>query len=297
MQPATPALKALLATRQFYRSDLYIFTLADGSPLRWSGGDCDIVSEGVLYPCGGAVGPYFGRQGNAAQCHQKLGTDVDSLTVHALPGRATVKGAPFLSAVQNGVFDGAWMELRRAYAPALANVAHWPIPATGSVRRFLGRVAEADAGGLVATFTINSPMELLQRQLPRNLYQPGCLNVVGDDACGVDLDAYGVGGAAGAGSDALRIYASLPQTSGWFDLGTVAFTSGGLAGQARSVRSWVAPNTITLMTPFPMPPAAGDTFVITPGCDGSLGVHGCPKFDNLANFRGFPFVPPPSTAT
>jgi uncharacterized phage protein (TIGR02218 family) len=47
--------------------------------------------------------------------------------------------------------------------------------------------------------------------------------------------------------------------------------------------------------PLQSPPAAGDTFTVYFGCDHTPGTCRS-KFNNLANFRGFPYVPPPQMA-
>jgi hypothetical protein len=41
--------------------------------------------------------------------------------------------------------------------------------------------------------------------------------------------------------------------------------------------------------------SVGDTFTIYYGCDHTPGTCQS-KFNNLANFRGFPYVPPPQMA-
>jgi len=52
---------------------------------------------------------------------------------------------------------------------------------------------------------------------------------------------------------------------------------------------------LSLMYPLPATPAAGDAFTVAFGCDHTRGT--CQgRFNNLANFRGFPFVPPPQIA-
>ncbi len=40
-------------------------------------------------------------------------------------------------------------------------------------------------------------------------------------------------------------------------------------------------------------PATGDAFTVYQGCDHTMATCKA-KFNNLANFRGFPFVPPPT---
>ena len=50
-----------------------------------------------------------------------------------------------------------------------------------------------------------------------------------------------------------------------------------------------------LTQPLPYAPAAGDNFTVYPGCDKSQRTCQL-KFNNLANFAGFPYVPAPETA-
>ncbi len=289
------AVDALLATRSFWACDLYSIQLVGGGVLSYAGGDCDVAANGVRFSCGGMTGPYFELIDTKATIHQKLGTDVDTLVFDVLPGAATVLGMPFLRAVRYRLLHDARVSVYRAYAPFLPAATSWPVPVTGIVGRFSGFLAPTDSGGSSATFTIYSPMRRLQNQWPRNFYMPACNSVVGDHACGVNLAARGVGATASAGATGLTLACGLADADGTYDLGTVKFTSGALAGLSRTVRRW-AGGIVTLMTPFPEAPAEGDAFVATPGCDGSLSQQGCPKFANLGAFRGFPFLPAPTTA-
>jgi uncharacterized phage protein (TIGR02218 family) len=297
MKPASQALRDLLAGRQFWKADLFTFTLADGTVLRYCAGDRDVTSGGSLFPAGGQVGPYFDRSGSRAKCRWALGVEVDQLAFDVLPGSATVEGLPFLAACRQGVFDGAELQLDYAYMPS------WGDTSAGTVIAFAGRVAEIDAGRSLATFTVNGHLELLNLNLPRNLYMPGCVNTLGDASCGVSLAAFaasGTGVAFGGDAHALAT-TSLAQPSGYYDLGKLQFTSGANAGLWRSVKSytyqWDGINSVLFFTaPFPQAFGAGDAFTVYPGCDKTLGVNGCTKFSNTARYRGFPFVPVPETA-
>ena len=294
MKPASTALKSLLATRQFYAADLYTFALVGGGAVRYCGGDRDIAANGNAYPAGGATGPYFDRKDNKAKCHWKVGVEVDQLVFDVLPGAATVLGSPFLSAVLAGVFDGAELTLERAFMPQYGDTS------AGTVIMFASRVAEIDCGRSLATFTINSHLELLNLNLPRNLWQAGCVNMLGDASCGVNLASYAVSGAAAAGSSANAVLAALAQATGYFDQGKISFTAGANTGLSRGIKTWVAgrgaPGTVSLIAPFPVAPISGDAFQIYPGCDKTLDANGCAKFANTARFRGFPYVPTPETA-
>jgi len=386
VKPISPELLALLATRQFFAADLFTLTLQSGVSLYYCGGDADIVANGITFSAGGQTGPYWDRTDNKAKCHWKVGVDVDSLVIDVIPGSATILGVPFLTAIRNGVFDGAEFTLDKVFMPTYGDTSR------GFVRYFVGRVAQIDAGRSVATFNINSHLELLDVQMPRNLYQPGCVNNLGDASCGVDIASFSAAGTVAAGSSVAMVLGAIAGThqAGYFDLGTITFTSGVLNGQSFTVKqcTYGSPSTISLMGFSIAAPAAGDTFTIFAGCNkncdlpisvqgimtagqnnlvlvngsnggavqigatitgygvpagttvtswepgsGTIGgysttgnlyvsnnftasssngasyishpyvctstgvMNGCSKFANLANYRGFPYVPLPSTAS
>ena len=296
MKTMTTAVRNVLASRQYFYCSLYIFTLVNGTRLLYTGADCDIKDPdtNAVYSCGHGVGPYFEIDGQKSTMHQKLGTDVDQMTLDILPGDGQVLGLPFLQAVRQRVFSGAQVQVLEAVAPNTSGAA-WPFVVTGSFILFTGFVAEIDASATLITMKINSAMERLQSQWPRNLVAPTCCNVLGDVACGVTLSGYSVTGTVTAGSTSNSILSTLSQAASYFDLGTLKFTSGANQGLSMSVRSW-APGVASLMQPFPNVPGVGDTFTISQGCDLTDGPGGCAKFNNIPNFRGFPYVPPPTTA-
>jgi uncharacterized phage protein (TIGR02218 family) len=77
--------------------------------------------------------------------------------------------------------------------------------------------------------------------------------------------------------------------------GTITFTSGVNTGVTATVGSVAAEVSLTLLYPLESVPAPGDGFTVYYGCDHTPGT--CQgKFGNLANFRGFPYVPPPQMA-
>jgi uncharacterized phage protein (TIGR02218 family) len=297
MKPHSPELLALLATRQFFVADLWTITLVGGVILRYCAGDAPITANGLLYPSGGVTGPYFDRTDNKAKCHWGVGTSADTLIVDVIPGGATVLGQSFLAAVRAGVFDGAEVMLERAFMPTYGDTR------VGVVRQFVGRQAELVAGRSIATMSINSHLELLNRQFPRNVVQVGCLNNLGDTQCTVSLGSFQrtatLTGTPGIGSFTATLGASV--TSGFLDLGTVTFTSGALNGFTATVKSAPVTGgttaTVSLVGQLPSPPSAGDTCTITYGCNKSYtDANGCPKFSNTVHYRGMPFVPQPTVA-
>jgi uncharacterized phage protein (TIGR02218 family) len=291
MKTASTGLLALLASRQFFAVDLFQFTLTGGATLNYCSGDQDITWNSIVWNAGGTTGPYLIREGARAKCHWKTGIEVDTLVFDVLPSSSTIQGLPFLTAVQQGVFDGAEMTLYRAFMPSYGNTAE------GTVLMFAGRVAEIDVGRSLATFTVNSHLELLNQNLPRNLYQAGCLNTLFDAACGLNAESFAIIGVAGATSLAYNIKATLSQESGYFDLGKIVFTSGLNNGLSRTVKTYVkgTPGSVHLIAPFPNAPSVGDSFKLYPGCDKRQNTCS-DKFNNLARFRGFPYIPENATA-
>ena len=282
-----------------------LFTFAGGNlganVLRYCQGDADVTANGALFSAGGQTGPYFGRKDNKAKMHWKVGTDVDQLIFDVVLGSAQLFGAPFAQAIRSGVFDGSTLTVERAFMPS------WGDTTRGVVRLFAGLVGAIDCGGGVATFTVNSFMTRLGYPLPRNLYQPGCVNNLGDTACGVSLAGYSYAGSVSGASTNASIAANLPGYGSTiaggsltpFNLGKLAWTGGALNGLSRTVRSCTGGGgtaTIQVLGWFPSAPALGDTFTLVFGCDKTNGADGCAKFSNTARFKGFPNVPQPTVA-
>lgn len=105
--------------------------------------------------------------------------------------------------------------------------------------------------------------------------------------------ANSISGTAGAGSTPQNIVTA--QALFLHGGGTLTFTSGANAGISGSVRSVNAGVGVWMQYPFPEPVATGDAFTLSFGCD-----HTEPTcvnlFNNVANFLGFPQIPPPQIA-
>jgi uncharacterized phage protein (TIGR02218 family) len=73
------------------------------------------------------------------------------------------------------------------------------------------------------------------------------------------------------------------------------FSSGINAGISATIKSAVAGVSLSLAYPLLNAPGTGDAFTAYWGCDHTQNT--CKnKFNNLANFRGFPYIPPPTFA-
>jgi uncharacterized phage protein (TIGR02218 family) len=79
----------------------------------------------------------------------------------------------------------------------------------------------------------------------------------------------------------------------WFTRGLITWLSGGNAGRKSEVRLHAKEGSlarIELWQRTVEPIAAGESFRIVAGCDKQFSTCKA-KFDNVANFRGFPHVP------
>jgi uncharacterized phage protein (TIGR02218 family) len=139
-------------------------------------------------------------------------------------------------------------------------------------------------------------VQVLNRSWPRNLYQSGCLLNLYSMDCGVIQATYTVTDTAEGGSLPSNIKVTRAEDTGYFDLGVIACTSGANAGQRRTVKHYIkgTPGQIRVANPFLSAWAVGDGFTLYPGCNKSKATC-ADKFNNLANFRGTPYVPVPET--
>jgi uncharacterized phage protein (TIGR02218 family) len=286
VKPFSNDLAALFDTRTFVSADLYTFVLPGGGAATLTSADHNLVWNGVTYYSGA---PVIER----SAISQKTGLQVSSIKVTVYPKSSdTIGGLSWLQSLRRGYFDGASVEIDRAFAPA------WGQPLTGIITMLKGRVADAKFGRSKAEIDVNSWTELLSNQMPRRYYQSGCNNVLGDPFCGVNVAAYGEAGTITQVENASVFLTTLPANTNWFAYGYITMATGVCATETRPIISnYLVPpsNTVQLQVPLSQAPSVGDVFIAYPGCDKTLGTCQT-KFNNLARFAGFPFIPAPEAA-
>lgn len=260
-------------------ADLYTFTLRTGLTLTFTNADVPVVWNGYTYTADSVL-----VDGLKFKCAVGLDVDQQQITISAR-ATDTVGGAPFLQALRNGAFDGCKIRRERAFLPAWGGV---PI---GAVTLFKGQIGSVDRiGRTSAEMTVNSDLVLLDLDMPRNLYIAGCIHVLHDSGCGLVKNAFGANGTVEADSNSTLINWS--SSSIVYRQGTITFTSGVNTGVTATVKDATS-SALTLAYPLLNAPTTGDTFTVYQGCDHTQATCSS-KFNNLANFRGFPFVPPPT---
>jgi uncharacterized phage protein (TIGR02218 family) len=287
MKSASPALVAYINTVRaqpdapLLMADCFTFSLRTGLVLTYTNADVPIALNGYTYLANSVL-----VDGLNYKCAIGLDVDQQKITICARPAD-TVGGVPVLQALRNGVFDGCEIKRERAF------LTQWTGAPLGSVVLFKGRMGKIDnVGRTTAEISVNSDLVLLDIEMPRNLYSPACLHVLYDSGCGLVKNAYGANGTVGSGSTYSAINWS--GASSVYTQGTILFSSGANGGVSATIKQGTA-GVLTLAAPLQSAPAVGDAFTVYQGCDHTIATCKA-KFNNLSNFRGFPYIPPPTFA-
>jgi hypothetical protein len=189
-----------------------------------------------------------------------VGVVVDSMDV-TLYGDATtlVNGVSVIKAARTGELDGAVVRLDRAYMQVAGLL-------VGGLYQFSGAVSTVDVGRTEAKLTVNSQLELLNMMMPRNTYQPGCINTLYDTMCAVPKTPVTPAFANGGSTASRILWTELGVDLTQLPLGMIEFTTGANTGLYRTIKSATS-SYIDLLNPFPLAPAGGDQFAVYRGCD------------------------------
>ena len=274
---------------QLMFAECFTFITTTGTAYTWTNVDYDVVYDGAVFFSKGPLVSGLKYKGTVG-----LEVDKQQITIAARP-TDVVNGAPFLIALRDGAFDGAPVYRDRVFIDVPTRAV------LGGVRMFQGRVSTIDSVGRTqAQLTVASDLVILDYDMPKNLFSPTCLHVLYDAGCGLIRGTFSAVGSCEAGSNSNTIVSSLAATvvngASPYLQGSIVFTSGANANVRVTVRSAnIDTPAFILMYPLPFAPSPGDGFNVAYGCDHTQAT--CQgKFNNLMNFRGFPYVPPPQVA-
>lgn len=263
-------------------AECFTFVTTTGTQYTWTNVDYPVIYNGSTFLANGPLVSGLKYKGSIG-----LEVDKQQITIAARP-TDSINGAPFLIALRDGAFDGAPVYRDRVFLTAPNG------SVVGGVRLFQGRISTVDnVGRTQATLTVASDLVILDYDMPKNLFTPTCLHVLYDAGCGVIRGTFSIDGAAEAGSNSNTINFSGARAGD--AQGSIVFSTGANANVRATIRSVNAGASYSLMYPLPFAPSTGDAFTVAFGCDHTQAT--CQgKFNNLANFRGFPYVPPPQLA-
>lgn len=284
MRPASAKLITLLDADQFVMADLYTITTVQGDVFRYTNYDFDLAIAGQIYS---SSGPIINRD----RVRLSLGIEVDNLSISIdCIDDNKWNGVNVVQAFHNGQLDGARFKLERIFMDV-----NMPTDTSaGAIKLFEGRIIEPDLDRNSIQASVASDLDELNVQMPRNLYQPSCINTLFDSACSLLRQNFMVQTTIEAGSNTARILCQVNQPQGWFTQGVIEFLDGGNAGLKRTIRLHES-GALLLTLPLLETPQAGQRIQVYPGCDKRLET--CQnRFNNFAQFRGAPFIPVPETA-
>lgn len=303
MKTASPALLALFASDQpFEQLDLYTITLISGFVMRYANCPYDIIYGGHTWLCARSGGVILDEAADSSgpRAHWTSGLEAGSWEITVLPRPEDRIGAlAWLPAVRAGILQEATVRVDRGYIAG-----EWPtVPTlslvpTGIVNVFFGRVAEIDFGRSSVQINISDPRELLNIDMPRNVYSSQCRYALFSPQCTKIAADFAVAALVTEATDSTSQFytnAGAP-VDGYFSLGNCIFTSGQNAGLRLMVRSsGHISGLISLIAPMPFLVAPGDGVTLYPGCDKTVAT--CTnKFNNRLNYGGFTQIPAAETA-
>lgn len=194
MRTASGTLTALLASGQFFMADMYTFTLADGTVLKFTSFDQDI-GDFV-----GEVSSGLGWERTTAKWSLGLSVDTMDITLTAEPSTGVIES------IASGAWDGATVLVERAFMATPGDLS------AGTVIIFPGWIGDiTEIGRLKCSMQLQSKLALLNVAMPQGLFQPSCRWVFGSPSCGVDRGPLVQIGTVQAGSTAATIQTGLTQ--------------------------------------------------------------------------------------
>ncbi len=247
----------------------------DGRTFGFTDHDCDLVFGGVSYRADTGL--------TAQALSQVNGLAVDNTeAMGALSDEAITEAD-----IKAGRFDGA---------EVTAALVDWTRPEDTAQTVFKGTIGEVRRGGGAFHAELRGLSEALNRPIGK-VYQKPCSALLGDDQCKADLNAagYRVEIAVELIEDAriLRFEQLAGFDDRWFERGKLDVLSGeaeGLTALIKNDRVVDGTRVIELWEGLRAAIVPGDQIRLTAGCD--KRVETCRlKFQNLANYRGFPHVP------
>lgn len=249
-------------------------TRRDGHRQGFTDHDRDLEFEGTIFEAAAGF--------EASEIREGLGLAVSNLDIEGALSSASLTEEDLAA----GLYDDAEVEIFRV---------NWS-DVNQRVLMRLGTLGEVKRSGQAFAAEVRGLSHYLQQPKGR-IFQYACDADLGDQRCGVSLDAPAFSGTGTV--DAVLSERRFTATgldgfqSDWFTRGLVRFTSGAATGQEIEVRLHGRRNGVTTLEvwqPVRLPLVTGQTFAVTAGCDKTHATCRA-KFANIANFRGFPHMP------
>jgi hypothetical protein len=283
--------EAALASRNFVYADCFTITpLIGGSPLYYTNARRDIT----VVPIGGSIRQTYKSRAvliEGLRSHNKIGVQVDEQQVKldytsALDFQARLS---WPEALKLGFLDGATIRRDRFVATEWAPDLTYPwlggMPWNNGVLTSL-----SDVGRQTATLNVKSALNVLDRQMPKQLYVSRCNNVWGDAACGVDRNDFATVVTISAGTPTTSFLPWTGASSNYVE-GMVHIANSDSVTRVRKIQG--ADGTgLRIAPPLDFVPSVGAAFTAYEGCPGTIArcqdFHGGAYLDFYAGYDLIP---------
>jgi uncharacterized phage protein (TIGR02218 family) len=289
------------------RADLFSIVLPTGQTLNVTDGQWDItVPSGTGGWAGSTTTFYATNYGvwsrGAITSEASYSFNSNTMSLSCVPQQGTAYpglSVGMLNAALNGLFDAAAVNVYTAYMPmgGYGNVSN------GIETKFYGTITKiSNINRTKVEFDVADPNYLLNMKVPTRLFQSTCPWSFADSNCTLAAANYTVSFTATSSSTQSVLFPTVAftQAAGYFTQGVVTCVGGGNNGLSQTVK--LHATTLTMMVPWLLPVSSGDSFSVIKGCDKTATTCALTKkangtlTDNILNFGGQPFTPPPSTA-
>ena len=256
-------LKAHMAQPATTMAVCFRVTRTDGVEYFYTDHDQDFDYSGDTYTALGGV--------NVTSLESATGTGVDNLDLQTTIESTGLTDSDIIA----GLLDFASFELFAL---------NYNVIGDGIISLKAGTIGEYSSADPEAIFELRGLTQYLQQRVG-DLMMRRCGVGLGSAECGVALGPHTVTGAVtGVTNRQTFTVDTVPAARG----GLFTFTSGNNNGLSMEVRS-ISGSTINLSLPIAYDITGGDTYSAYRGCD-FLDSTCKDVFDNLVNFRGYPFL-------
>lgn len=295
--------------RNCIKADCFAITLPTGTVLYATEGQWDItITSGTPGWTGATTtfkaGLYGAWSRGPITSEASFKCNAGTMSLTCIPQQGTAYPGLSLgmaNAALNRLFDGATVWVYTVYMP----IGQYGTVSAGVETKFQGTITRAPGVSRnKIEFECADPMYLLNMKVPSRVFQSDCPWSFCDVNCGLLAANFTVTFTAKTGSTNTLLIplAAFTQAAGYFTQGVVKCLTGANAGLSETVKAHSGGN-LTIMVPWILPIAAGDTFSVIKGCDHTLATCAATLRANgtaepqdfKLRFAGTPFVPPPST--
>jgi len=241
--------------------------------LRWTTANHEIVSSGSNFK------PLPGSTGRGAE----ESTDLSVGTIEF----SVVNSGDFRTLVFGDSLLNAALSVSRVIINS---------PDIGRIWMFRGKLGDITYNRDEISGQARNRFNGIAESFPNQTYQDHCVWRFGSVGCGFDTANITVSAAFNAGaSTPLVVVASAGTISGsyspsYLERGRLTVLTGANSGQVRTIRTQTG-DMMGLSHSLPNAVASGDTFRVFPGCRKRWIEDCASKYNNTANFLGFPWIP------